>query len=46
MTGTPYRQPNARQTFDAPMLPLPTVRMSTCFVARTSQYPKGTDPTR
>ena len=28
------------------MLPLPTLRMSTCFVARTSQYPKGTDPTK
>ena len=28
------------------MLPLPTVRMSTPFVARTSQYPNGTLPSR
>jgi hypothetical protein len=37
MTGIPYRGPNVRQTFVAPMFPLPTVRMSTPFVQRTTQ---------
>ena len=31
------RRPKARQTFVAPMLPLPTVRMSSPFASRTSQ---------
>ena len=46
MTGTPYRQPNARQTFVAPMLPLPVLRMSSPRSARTSQYPVGMLPAR
>ena len=37
-------QPNVRQTFDAPTLPLPTVRMSTPRTARGSQYPHGMLP--
>jgi len=46
MTGIPYRGPNVRQTFVAPMFPLPTVRMSTPFVQRTTQYPNGRLPAR
>ena len=46
MTGLPYRGPNVRQTFVAPMFPLPTVRMSTPFVQRTTQYPNGRLPAR
>jgi hypothetical protein len=30
----------------APMLPLPTVRMSSCLSSRTSQYPVGMLPAR
>ena len=40
-TGRPSRQPNVRHTFDAPTLPLPTVRMSGPRNARGSQYAEG-----
>jgi len=42
------REANAatRQTFEAPMLPLPCLRMSVCLNARTTQYPDGMDPER
>ena len=46
ITGRPYQRPYTRQTLVAPMLPLPTVRMSTPFVRRTSQYPNGQEPAR
>jgi hypothetical protein len=46
MTGIAYQAPKVRQTFVAPMLPLPTVRMSTPRVARTTQYPNGRLPAR
>ena len=39
-TGTPYQRPYVRQTFVAPMFPLPRVRMSSCLNRRTSQYPE------
>jgi hypothetical protein len=35
-----------RHTFVAPMFPLPTRRMSSCFSARASQYPVGMLPAR
>ena len=40
------RPVDVRQTFVAPMLPLPSVRMSTPLSARTSQYPVGMLPAR
>jgi hypothetical protein len=46
ITGIAYRGPNERQTFVAPMFPLPTVRMSTPRVERTTQYPEGMLPAR
>ena len=36
-TGTPYQRPYVRQTFVAPMFPLPCLRMSSCLKSRTSQ---------
>jgi len=45
-TGSPYFRPNTRHTFVAPMLPLPSVRMSTCLKARTIQSPEGMLPAR
>ena len=36
-TGSPRRRPKTRHTFVPPMFPLPSVRMSTPFTARTSQ---------
>jgi hypothetical protein len=35
-----------RQTFVAPMFPLPRVRTSSCLNRRTSQYPNETEPAR
>ncbi len=45
-TGTPYQRPYVRQTFEAPMFPLPRVRTSSCLKRRTSQYPNETEPAR
>ena len=41
-SGMPRLFPYVRQTFVAPMLPLPTLRMSSPLKSRTSQYPNGT----
>src|SRR5205823_11636090 len=45
ITGSPNFAPYVRQTLVAPMLPLPTERMSTPFVQRTSQYPRSEEHT-
>ena len=45
-TGTPYHAPYVRQTFVAPMLPLPRLRTSSCLKSRMSQYPNVTEPAR
>ena len=45
-TAIPRPGPKVRHTFVAPMLPLPTVRMSTPRNQRTSQYPNGSEPER
>jgi hypothetical protein len=42
----PVARRERRQTFVPPMFPLPTVRMSTPRVARTTQYPNGRLPAR
>jgi len=46
ITGIAYRGPKLRQTFVAPMFPLPTLRMSSPRVQRTTQYPDGMLPAR
>ena len=46
ITGIAYRGPKLLQTFVAPMLPLPTARMSSPRVQRTTQYPDGMLPAR
>ena len=42
-TGSPYRQPQTRHTFVAPMFPLPCCRMSSPFI-RDTRRPNGTEP--
>ncbi len=42
----PVALPYVRQTLLAPMLPLPTLRMSSPLTSRTTQYPNGIDPSR
>ena len=44
-TGSPQRQPHTRQTFVAPMLPLPCWRMSTPLHFAASR-PNGTEPSK
>jgi hypothetical protein len=45
-TVKPSFGPYTRQTFVAPTLPLPSLRMSTPRAARTTQYPNGRLPAR
>ena len=42
--GRPSRRPYTRQTFVAPMLPLPFVRTSSPRKMRTSHRPQGIEP--
>src|SRR5690349_16535172 len=45
-TRTPALTPDARRTFAAPRLPLPTVRKSAAFQRRDKSSANGTDPIR
>jgi len=46
LVAAPSPLPPARITLVAPMLPLPTLRMSSCRKRRASRYPLGMDPRR
>ena len=45
-TGIPSDLPYVRQTFEAPMLPLPCALMSSPRTRRTTTTPNGIDPIR